>query len=298
MTPTTTANAPPCVKLQPGKIRTTISFLTRFYEAWKRDQVSRMAAALAYYTFLALAPLLVLAVLIAGNIFGEAAARGEIVERTREAIGGRGAEAVQGILQSAVRPHEGIAALVVGLLALLLGASRAFQELQQGLGRILSGSEEYKRDRKGILRRLISLGLVLSVSLGLVMLMIGGMALDAARRYLGLTSGLLFSRSLDYLITFGFGAFFLSLLYRWLPDKHAASKDVWIGAGTSAALFVVARFLVSLYIGRTTIASSYGAAGLVVVLLLWAHLSAQIVYIGAEVARLRADSRAAKALWR
>jgi membrane protein len=272
-----------------------MGFLKRFYDAWKRDQVSRMAAALAYYTFLALAPLLVLAVLIAGILFGEAAARGEIVERTREAIGGRGAEAVQGILQSAGRPREGIVALVVGLLTLLLGGSRAFQELQKGLSRILAGSEEQRRDRLGILRRVVSLGLVLSVGLGLVVLMIGGIALDALRRYVGLTSDLLVSRSLDYLITFGFGTFFLSLLYRFVPDKRAGWREVGIGAAMSAALFVLARFLVSLYIGRTRIASSYGATGLIVIILIWVHFSAQIVYAGAEVVRLRADSKAAGA---
>ena len=286
-----TKDAPAPGPTPPKRVPRTKAFFRRFYDAWKRDHVSRMAAALAYYTFLALAPLLVLAVLIAGNLFGDAAARGELVERTREAIGSRGAEAVQGILQSARRPHEGIAALVVGLLALLIGASRAFQELQKGLSRILAGAEEKPGDRKGILRRLISLGLVLSVALGLVLLMIGGMALDAARRYLGLISGLLFSRRLDYFITFSLGALFLSLLYRFVPGRRAGWKDVGIGAGISSALFVLARFLVRLYIGRTTIGSASGEAGLVVVILLWVHLSAQIVYAGAELTRLRADSK-------
>ncbi len=273
-----------------------IEFVRRFTGAWKRDQVSRMAAALAYYTFLALAPLLVLAVLIAGTIFGEATARGEVVQRTRAELGDRGAEAVQGILQSARRPREGLAAMGVGLLALLIGASRSFQELQKGLGRILAGSEEKQRDRKGIFRRLISLGLVLSVGLGIALLMIGGMTLDTTRRYLGPTSGFLISRSVDYLLTFGFGALFLALLYRFVPDKRAGWKDVGIGAALSAALFVMARFLVSFYIGRTTIGSSYGVAGLVVVILIWVHFSAQIVYIGAEVTRLRADSKATEAV--
>lgn len=266
--------------------------LRQFYDAWKRDQGSRRAAALAYYTFLALAPLLVLAVLIAGILFGEAAARGEIVERTREVIGSRGAEAVQGILQSAARPREGIVALGLGLVTLLIGASRAFQELQKGLSRILAGSEEDQHHKSGILRRLISLGLVLSVGLGLVMLMVGGMALDAARRYAGLASSLLGSRILDYLITFCLGAFFLSLLYRFVPYKRVNWKDGWIGAAVSAALFILARFLFTLYIGRTTIASSYGAAGLVVVILMGVHFSAQIIYVGAVVTRLRADSKA------
>lgn len=248
-----------------------------------------MAAALTFYTFLALTPLLILAVLIAGILFGEAAARGEIVERTRETIGRPGAEVVQGILQSASRPSEGILALGVGLLALLLGASRAFQELQAGLSRILAGPEEERDDRKGILRRLISFGLVLSVSLGLVMLMLGGMALDATGRYLGLSPGLLVARILDYLLTLGLGALFLALLYRFVPEKRADWKDVWIGAGLSAGFLVLGRFLVSLYIERMTTAPSYGAAGLIVVLLIWIHFSARIIYVGAEVTRLRAD---------
>jgi len=275
LTPTATANALPLVRLRPGRLRRAIAFLGRLYAAWKQDQCSRMAAALAFYTFLALTPVLVLAVLIAGLLFGEAAARGEIVERTRESIGLLGAEVVQGILQSAGRPREGFVALVVGLLALLLGASRAFQELQAGMSRILTGPREQPGGRKGILRRLVSFGLVLSVSLGLVMLMIGGMALDATGRYLGLPSGLFIARILDYLLTFGFGALFLSLLYRFVPDRRARWKDVGIGAALSAGLFVLGRFLVSLYIGRMTTAFSYGIAGLIVVILIWLYFSAR-----------------------
>lgn len=291
MTSTATVSALPRVGIQRGRIRRTIGFLRRLYAAWKQNQGSRMAAALAFYTFLALTPLLVLAVLIAGILFGEAAARGEIVERTRATIGRLGAEVVQGILQSAGRPGEGIVALVIGLLALVIGASRSFQELQAGLSRILNGPQERRGARKGIVRRLISFGLVLSVSLGLVMVMIGGMALDATGRYLGLPSGLIFARILDYLVTLGLGALFLSLLYRFVPDKRAEWGDVWVGAGISAGFFVLGRFLVSLYIERTTTASSYGVAGLIVVILIWLYFSARIVYVGAQVTRLRADSR-------
>jgi len=250
-----------------------------------------MAAALAYYTFLALAPLLILTVLIAGMLFGEAAARSEIVEWTKEATGAHGAEMVQGILQGPGRPREGIVPLVLGVLVLLVGACRAFQELQKGLSRILAGHETKTGAAKGFLRRLISVGLVLSVGLGLLTLMIGGMALDAARKVLEMPSGPVASRILDYLLIPGFGALLLSLLYRLVPGRHAAWKDIWIGAATSAGLFVLARFLVRLYIGRAALGTAYGTAGLLVVILIWVHFSAQIVYLGAEVTRLRADSR-------
>lgn len=293
LTPLATMDVRPLVPMTPGRIRRTIAFLRRFCDVWKQDRVSSMAAALAYYTFLALAPILLLAVLIAGALLGEAAARGEIVERTRETIGLRGAEAVQGILQSAGRPGEGVAILGVGLLALLIGASRAFQELQKGLSRILTGPLEKIDGRKGLLRHLLSLGLVLSVGPGLVLVMLGGMAFEGARRSLGLPSGLFVGRFLDYLLTFALGAGLLSLLYRFVPDKRAEWREVGIGAGVSACLFVLSRLLVSLYVGRTTITSSYGAAGLFVVILIWVHLSAQIVYFGAEVIRLRAGAKAA-----
>ena len=291
MIPPATTHALPEVRTRPGKARRTIHFLRRLYVAWKRDHGSRMAAALAFYTFLALAPLVMLAVLIAGLLFGEAAAREEIVQRTRETIGPLGAEVVQEILHNAGRLREGIVALGIGLLALLFGASRAFQELQAGLSRILTGPQEKAGARKGILRRLISFGLVLSVSLGLVMLMIGGMAFDAAGRYLGLPSGLFFARILAYLVTFGLGALFLALLYRWVPDDRAEWKDVWIGAGLSAGLLVLGRFLVSLYVRRMTTVPTYGAAGLIVVMLIWLYVSARIIYVGAEVTRLRTDSK-------
>src|SRR6185295_2510469 len=134
-----TRNTSPLAGKSPGAIRRTIAFLKRLCNAWKQDRASRMAAALAYYTFLALAPLLILTVLIAGMLFGEAAARSEIVEWTKEATGAHGAEMVQGILQGPGRPREGIVPLVLGVLVLLVGACRAFQELQKGLSRILAG---------------------------------------------------------------------------------------------------------------------------------------------------------------
>lgn len=292
MIPPTTTHALPEVRLRPGKARRTIHFLRRFYVAWRQDQVSRMAAALAFYTFLALAPLVMLAVLIAGLLFGETAAREELVQRTRETTGPLGAAVVQEILHNAGRLREGIVALGIGLLALLFGASRAFQELQAGLSRILTGPPEKTGGRKGILRRVVSFGLVLSVSLGLVLLMIVGMALNATGRYLGLPSGRWFARILDYLVTLSLGAFLLSLLYRFVPAGRAAWRDVWIGASLSAVLFVLGRFLVSLYIERTTSASPYGVAGLIVVILIWLYLSARIIYVGAEVTRLRMDSKA------
>lgn len=294
MTPPATTNVLPEVRRRPGKARRTIHFLRRLYGAWRQDQGSRMAAALAFYTFLALAPLVMLAVLIAGLLFGEAAAREEIIQRTRETIGPLGAEVVQEILHNAGRLREGIVSLGIGLLALLFGASRAFQELQAGLSRILTGPREMAGGRKGILRRLVSFGLVLSVSLGLVLLMIVGMALDATGRHLGLPSGRAFARILDYLVTLGLGAFLLSLLYRFVPTGRAAWRDVWIGASLSAVLFVLGRFLVSLTIERTTSGSPYGVAGLIVVILIWLYLSARIIYVGAEVTRLRMNSKAAE----
>lgn len=251
-----------------------------------------MAAALAYYTFLALAPLLVLSVLIAGAVIGEAAAQGEIVEQTRSAIGRRAGEAVQDILQNAGRPGEGIAAFAIGLLVLLFGVYRAFHELQKGLGRILGGPGGKSGARKGLLRRLVSLGLVLSVGPVLLMVTIGGTALDAARNFLRLTPGLLLFRLLDTLLAFGLCASLLALLYRYVPDRRRPWKQIWLGAGVSAGLFVLARSLVGLYIERSSITSAYGAAGLFVILLVGVHFCAQVLYVGAELARLRGDLEA------
>jgi membrane protein len=273
------------------RTRQVLSFLGRVRSAWKRDQGPRLAAALAYFASLAIAPLLVLAVLIAGLVFGEAAARGEIVEQTSGAIGRRGAEAIQEILRNAGQPGRGVFALAVGLAALLLGASRAFQELQDGLNRIL-GIAGPGAGRGTVLKRLLSFAMVVGLALLLVLLMAGEMILDALVNVLGVASGVGLIEGANYLVSLGVTAASLSLLYRYVPVRRTRWRHVWLGAGLAAILFILARMLVSLYFERSSTASSYGAAGSFVVVLIWLYFAAEIVYLGAEIARVRADSTA------
>ena len=283
----------PRVHLPTGSIQKTATFLRRLRYSWKVDQGSRMAAALAYYTFLALAPVLIISASLVGILFGKEAARGEMVMATKEAIGHRGAEALQAILQKTWQSNEGLVALGVSLCAMLLGAYWAFHELKEGLFRILASPADKKAGRHGILKRLMSIGWILLVGLGLVVLMIGGLALDAARRYLGLSPGFHLTWILDYLFTLGVGAIFLALLYRFVPGGRAKWKEVWIGAGISAGLFALGRFLVSLYLKRMTSVPASGSAGFFVVILIWFYYSARVVYFGAEVTRLCAIPEAA-----
>ncbi len=262
-------------------------------EAWTEDYAPSMGAALSYYALFSIAPLLLIVIGVAGFFFGEQAARGEIFGQIAGLIGPDGAHTVEGLVASARKPEASLLAMVVGTALLVTGASTVFGELQNALDRIWRAPARVQA--KGwwmLLRtRVLSFGMIL----GIAFLLMVSLVLSAVVAALGDWWGL---HALDLGISFAITTILFALIYKVIPRVHIAWRDVWVGAAVTAALFAIGKWLIGLYIGRTSVASAFGAAGSLVVLMLWVYYSAQIFLLGAEFTRLYAGqhgSRAAEA---
>jgi membrane protein len=257
-----------------------------------------MGAALAYYTLFSIAPVLIIVIAVAGFFFGPEAARGEIVAQLRGLLGDDGAAAVQGLLESASDPEEGLFATISSIALLLLGATTVFAELQSDLDRIWRAEAGKSLSGLwGFLRaRLLSFGMVLV----LAFLLLVSLALSAALSALGnwwggwLEGWALALESLNFIASLAITTGLFALIYKFLPRAEIAWHDVWIGAGVTALLFAIGKFLIGLYIGRSGIASGFGAAGSFVVLLVWVYYSTQIFLLGAEFTWVYAHERGSR----
>ncbi len=254
--------------------------------SWREDYVPSMGAALAYYTMFSLAPLLLIVVSVSGLVFGEDAARGEIQSQLRGLMGDRGAGAVQALLASVREPAEGLTATAVGMVLLLVGATTVFAELQHALDRIWRLPD---RPRESgwltlVRARLVAFGMILAVGFLLVVSLLTSAVLAAVGRRLDPVVG-------DWQTVVEVGnaiggfllvAFMFGLIYRVMPRQRVLTTDVWLGALLAALLFTAGKYVIGAYIGRSGVASGFGAAGALVVVLLWVHFSAQILLVGAE----------------
>jgi membrane protein len=253
--------------------------------AWVDDYAQSMGAALAYYTMFSIAPLLLIVISIAGLIFGVEAARGEIVAQLQGLMGQQGAQAVQGLLESVSKPTEGVTATLVGGLLLVIGATTVFGELQDALDRIWRAPKRNKGGLWSLLRaRLLSVGMVM----GIGFLLMVSLVVSAALAALGKVWGPLFAdwqilaHVIDILVSFAFTTIVFAMIYKIMPRVQVDWADVWIGAGVTALLFTIGKVLIGLYIGRSSVTSGFGAAGSLVVMLVWVYYSAQIFLMGAE----------------
>ena len=261
--------------------------------AWSADYVPRMGAALSYYTLFSIAPLLLIAISVAGFVFGEDAARGEIFEQLRGLMGEQGAAAVERLLQSAHRPAAGGIAAAIGVAVLILGASGVFTELQNDLDRIWRVPPERKSGWWNLLRtRLLSFGMVLGMAFLLIVSLVASAALSALGKWWAplFTGWELLAHGADLLVSFALMSVMFATLYKVMPRARVAWRDVWIGAGVTAALFAVGKFAIGLYLGRSSVASAFGAAGSLVVVMVWVYYSAQIFLLGAEFTRVCAHA--------
>jgi membrane protein len=263
--------------------------ITRAVAGWWGDNVPRLGASLSYYTLFALAPVLVVAIAIAGLVFGPEAVRGEIVVQIRGLVGEQGAVAVQAMLEGASKESESTLATVLGLITLFIGATGAFLELQTAL----NGIWRVKPKEGGhwltelLVQRLISFGLVVAVGFLLLVSLLVSAALAALHRYMGYRFPDLAEvwQGANVLVSFGVVTLLFAMVYRVLPDVKLGWRDVWLGAIVTSLLFTIGKFLIGLYLGTSGLASTYGAAGSVVVLLVWVYYSSQIVLLGAEFTR-------------
>ena len=255
---------------------------------WWNDNVPRLGASLAYYTLFALAPILIVAIAVAGLAFGPEAVRGEVVGQIRGLVGEQGARAVQAMLEGAAKPSSSIPATVIGLVTAFIGATGAFIELQNALNAIWRVKPRPGVSVKAfLLQRLVSFGLIIGVGFVLLVSLLVSAALAALDRYLGNAFpglAVLWTAS-NVLVSLGVVTLLFAMVYKVLPDVRLGWRDVWIGALVTAGFFTVGKQLIGLYLGTSSLASSYGAAGSVVVLLVWVYYSAQVVLLGAEFTR-------------
>jgi membrane protein len=262
------------------------------FSEWSKDKASRLAAALSYYTIFSVAPLLIIAVAVAGLVFGREAATRQLTAEAQGLLGPQGAEAIQTLLQNAGKTGAGIVATVVGIGTLLLGASGAFAQLQDALNTIWEVKPKPGRGIRGMLRdRFLSFSLVLAIGFLLLVSLILSAALAAVGKYLAgvlpLSSALM--QGLNFALSFAATTFLFALIFKVLPDVRIRWRDVWIGAAVTALLFSIGRFLIGLYLGRSSVSSAYGAAGSLVVVLVWVYYSAQILLLGAEFTQVYAS---------
>lgn len=258
---------------------------------WLDDEVPRLAAALAYYTLLSLTPLLVLAIALAGLVFGEEAARGQIAAELRAIMGPQGAEALETVVMNARRPETGLLNTLLGLAVLLIGASGVFGELQSAMNKIWEVAPRAGRGIWGTLRdRLFSFAMVMGVAFLLLVSLIFSAALAAAGRFFesSLPGGEALWQIVNLGISFATVTGLFALLFKYVPDVQIAWRDVWIGAAATAGLFDVGKFLIALYLGKSGVSSAYGAAGSVVLMVIWVYYSTLILFVGAEFTEVRA----------
>ncbi len=254
--------------------------------SWSDDYVPSMGAALAYYTMFSLAPLLLIVVSVSGLVFGEDAARGEIQAQLQGLMGEGGAGAVQGLLASVRQPAEGLTASFVGLLLLLVGATTVFTELQDALDRIwrIPGPLRKSGWLTLVRARLMAFGMILAVGFLLVVSLLTSALLAAVSHRLNPVFG-------DWQVAVEVGnsigsfllvAFMFGLIYKVMPHERVRVSDVWLGALLATLLFTGGKYVIGAYISSSGVASSFGAAGSLVVVLLWVYFSAQILLVGAE----------------
>jgi membrane protein len=274
------------------KTRLAMAFgmIKETFSRWSAHEVPRLASSLSYYTAFSLAPLLILAIAIAGFVFGREAAQGQIMQQIGGLVGSQSAQAIQSMVQAASKPSSGILATVIGLVSLLSGASGVFNELNDGLRRIWgtggsSGVKELVKKKAKAFGLVLGIGFLLLVSL----LISAGVAAMSALMKSSFSIPPFVIELINFLVSFGVITVLFAVLFKTLPETRVAWKDVWIGGAVTSLLFTLGKSALGLYLGRGSVASAYGAAGSILVILLWVYYSGLIFYFGAEFTHLYAE---------
>jgi membrane protein len=261
-------------------------FLKDIFTQWIGDEPFLLASSLSYYTLFSLTPLLVIAIALAGFVFGQEAAQNQIVETIGGMIGPESAQAIQGMIENASnKPKTGIISTVLATVTLLIGAGGVVGQLQDSLNKIWGVEPKSGQGIWVFIRqRFISFAMVLAVGFLLLVSLVVTALLTAFSQFVGsLIGGAEFvGHVLDIVISFAFVTLLFAMIYKFVPDVQIQWKDVWIGAALTSILFTIGKFVIGLYLGTSGVTSAYGAAGSLITVLLWVFYSSLIFLLGAE----------------
>lgn len=260
------------------------------FREFGQDKAPRLGAALAYYTVFSIAPLLLIAVAVAGLAFGRDAAMGRVSAELKNVFGAVTAKAVEEVIQNAAKPKTGIFAAIVGIVTLLLGASGVLGQLKDAMNTIWNVEPMKSGGFLNFIRdRFLSMAMVLGIGFLLLVTLLFDAIISGMGDYLtGGAGGEALLLTLQQIISFGLVTVLFALIFRYLPDVRIAWHDVWFGSLFTAGLFVLGKLALGLYLGKAAVGSSYGAAGALVIVLLWVYYSAQILLFGAEFTQVYA----------
>lgn len=267
-------------------VKQVFSLIKAAASSWIDDYAPSMGAALSYYTLFSIAPLLLIVISVAGLVFGEDAARGEIFGQLNSFMGKEAAAAIQSLLESVNKPAGGMVGTIVGVVLMLIGATTVFGELQDAMDRIWRAPARDKSTGLWALMhaRLLSFGMILSIGFLLMVSLVFSAALAALGRWWSPFFGAweTVAQIITGIVSFGITMLAFAMIYKIMPRVKIDWRDVWIGAGVTAFLFTVGKFLIGFYIGKSGVVSGFGAASSIVIVLIWVYYSAQIFLVGAE----------------
>jgi membrane protein len=267
-------------------------FLKTTVNEWVEAEPFQLAAALSYYTLFSLAPLLLIAIGVAGFVFGREAAQNQIVETLQGMIGQDSAKTVQEMIQASnEKPKAGMLSTIIGFVALLFGAGGVVGQLQTSLNRIWEVKPKPGQGIWGFLRqRFFSFAMVLAIGFLLLVSLVVTAVLSS---FTGMLSSFLgdatfVAHAIDIVVSFGFVTLLFALIYKYVPDVEIQWRDVWVGAALTSILFTLGKYLIGLYIGTSGVSSTFGAAGSLITILVWVYYSSLIFFLGAEFTRVYA----------
>jgi membrane protein len=273
----------------PRPLAATVELLREAGRDWVDDEAPRLGAALAYYTAFSLAPLLVVVIGVLGLFLGEEAARGRLIDDVGGLVGPEAGRQIEDMIASARQTKRGLTGAVAGVVTLLLGASGVFGELQAALNRVWEAEPPPSRGILGTLRRrFFSITMVLGTAFLLLVSLVVSVVLSRLGEVVGrvVPGQAVVAWFVDLAISVGGTTLLFAMLFKYLPDVRVAWRDVWVGAAITAVLFVVGKAAIGVYLGYAGLASSFGAAGSLIVILVWVYYSAQIMLFGAEVTQV------------
>lgn len=259
--------------------------------AFTAQKIPQLGAALAFYTIFAIAPLFLISLALAGLWFGDEAARHELFGQLSGLVGQKGADALQALVAAANKPKASLIATIIGFATLFFSATSVFIQLQDGLNTVWNVKRLPGRGlRHFVMDRLLSFAMMAAIAFLLLVSLVLSAALTAFGRYMhGFVANEIILQTINFIVSLGVITVLFAAIFKILPDVKIRWHDVWIGALSTALLFDFGKFLLGVYLGRSSVGSAYGAAGSFIIVLMWVYYSAQILLFGAKYTELYAN---------